>query len=66
MSDEKNPFVSIAATVGIIALIMIIVIVMFSPQNIWVTVPFVAFMCLLGIMLGHFASKRAFPMPAPK
>lgn len=58
MKEDKNPYPGIAGAIGGTTIAMIALIVIFASQYAWVTVPIIAFMSLLGIMLGYFASKK--------
>jgi hypothetical protein len=58
MKDEKNPLVGIAGVIGGTTIAMIALIVIFASSSAWVIAPVVVFMSLLGIMLGHFASRK--------
>ncbi|MFH1132992.1 MAG: hypothetical protein V1735_00730 [Nanoarchaeota archaeon] len=55
---EQNPLVSIAGSVGGITVAMIALVVIFARDQAWVIAPIVVAMAFLGVMLGHFATKK--------
>ncbi|MBN2454101.1 hypothetical protein JXB11_00995 [Candidatus Woesearchaeota archaeon] len=56
--ENKNEFSSIAGTVGGVTVGMIALIVIFASENAWVIAPVVAFMAVMGMTLGYFASRK--------
>ena len=57
MPKEGDPFVAIAGVVSGIALVMLIFTLVFAPSQLWILMPIVGTMAILGIALGYFASK---------
>ena len=55
---DKNPLVGIAGAIGGTAIGMIALLVIFAPDYAWTSIFVVMFMAILGIFLGHYATKK--------
>ncbi len=55
---QKNEMVQIAGTVGGISVAIVAVIVVFAKQHVWVAVPVVGALALMGIVLGAMAARK--------
>ncbi len=58
MSEEKNPFVGIGASLGGISVAIVAIVLIFASSQAWVLAPVIGSLALLGIFLGYFASKK--------
>jgi hypothetical protein len=56
--EQRNPIVSIAGTIGALTLGMIALIVIFAPSYAWVCIFVTLLMVVLGIILGHYATRK--------
>lgn len=56
--DQKNPYVGIAASLGGLFVAVVAIFAIFANSSIGSTVPIAFAFALLGIFLGHFASKK--------
>lgn len=56
--EEKNPLVGIAGAIGGTTIVMIALIVIFAGHSAWVIAPVVAFMSVMGMVLGYFAGRK--------
>lgn len=57
MREEQNPFVAIAGVIAGITMVMLLFILIFAKEQVWILMPISGSMALLGIALGYFASK---------
>lgn len=58
MASEKNPLVAIAAVCGGIMIPIIAVVLIFAKEQAWILIPIAISIAVMGIFLGHFASKK--------
>ncbi|MEZ4102988.1 MAG: hypothetical protein R3B55_00190 [Candidatus Paceibacterota bacterium] len=54
---EENVFAKIAKIVTQLSVAIVAIVVVFSPDSIWVLGPIVGSLSIMGIALGYFASK---------
>ena len=55
---DKNPFVGIAGAIGGIYLVIVVLFLAMAEQWAGLLVPIAVAMCIMGIFLGYFASKK--------
>ena len=69
MEKEKRPselYMKIASITGLWTVLIALFIVLFAREWSWIIIFVVAFMAVLGIMLGHFAFKESQKPPMKK
>ena len=54
---SNNPFVGIARAVGAFSFLSVTIVVIFASDQAWVLAPVIGALALMGMVLGHFASK---------
>ncbi len=54
---SDNPFVGIARVVGAFSFLIVTLVVIFASEQAWVIAPVIGALALMGVVLGHFASK---------
>ncbi len=55
---DKNPFVGIAGAIGGILIAIVAIFLIFAKEWSGILVPIAISMCVMGIFLGYFATKK--------
>lgn len=55
--NKENVFAKIARTITKLSVAIVAIVVIFSPENVWVLGPVIGSLAIMGISLGYFASK---------
>lgn len=54
---SDNPYVGIARAIGTFSFLIVTLVVIFASVHAWVIAPVIGALALMGMVLGHFASK---------
>jgi len=57
--ESENTYTQITGTVGGISIAIIVILGIFASQQMWVAIPVVGLLVLLGIVLGYFKYKNS-------
>ena len=55
--ESDNPFVGIGFVLGAFSVAIVALVVIFASEHAWVIAPVIGALALMGMVLGHFASK---------
>ena len=58
MEDRNKTLMKIASSIGGITMVMVIMVLVFAKQELWILAPIVGFMSLFGVCMGYFVTKK--------
>lgn len=58
MNEKSTPLVKITSTIAGVTFLMVVMVLVFVKNELWIIAPIVGFMSLFGIFMGYFLTKQ--------